>query len=56
MKWREYLIENVWTWAGTAMVLLTLTGSTFYQASLVTLVVVSLHLWLTSQGENSDDT
>ena len=56
MKWREYILENSWTWAGTAMVLLTLTGSTFYQASLVTLIVVSLHLWLTIRGENSDDT
>jgi hypothetical protein len=55
MKWREYLIENVWTWAGTAMVLLTLTGSTLFRASVVTAIVVSLHLWLTSQGENSDN-
>ena len=55
MKWREYLIENVWTWAGTAMVLLTLTGSTLLRASVVTVIVVSLHLWLTSQGENSDN-
>jgi hypothetical protein len=56
MTWREYLIENVWTWAGTVMVLLTLTGSTLLRASVVTAIVVSLHLFLTAQGENSDDT
>lgn len=54
MKWREYVLENAWTWAGTAMVLLTLTGSTLYQATLVTLIVVSLHFYLTLRGENDE--
>ena len=54
MKWREYILENSWTWGGTALVLLTLTGSTLYQATVVTALVVSVHLWLTIRGENDE--
>ena len=54
MKWREYLLENAWTWAGTALVLLTLTGSTLMQAIVVTGAVVLLHLHLSIRGENDE--
>ena len=54
MKWREYVLDNAWTWGGTALVLLTLTGSTLYQASLVTAVVVLVHFYLSIRGENDE--
>ena len=54
MNWREYILENSWTWAGTSMVLLTLTGSTLVQATLVTALVVTVHLALTIRGENDE--
>jgi hypothetical protein len=55
MNWRQYIIENSWTWGGTSLVLLTLTGSTLVQASLITAIVVLVHLALTIQGENGDN-
>jgi hypothetical protein len=54
MNWRDYILDNAWTWGGTVLVLLTLTGSTLYQATLVTALVVSVHLWLSTRGENDE--
>lgn len=55
MKWREYLVENIWVWAGTALVLLTLTGQTLLNAVIVTSLAVLLHLGLsTKEGRNDD--
>lgn len=48
MKWRNYIVENSWTWGGTALVLLTLTGSTLRWALFVTVVVVVVHAALTA--------
>jgi hypothetical protein len=56
MKWRDYLLENVWVWAGTGLVLLTLTGTTLIQAIVLTSLAVLLHLFLASvAGGESDD-
>jgi hypothetical protein len=56
MKWRDYLLENVWVWAGTGLVLLTLTGTTLIQAVVLTSLAVLLHLALTTAtGGESDE-
>lgn len=39
----EYLKENVWVWAGTVLVLLTLSGSTLKNALIVTGVTILAH-------------
>lgn len=44
---KEYITENVWVWAGTALVLLTLSGSTLRTALWVTLVTVGVHAMAT---------
>jgi hypothetical protein len=43
----DYLVDNAWTWAGTGMVLITLSGPTLRQATLITGVVVLVHSILT---------
>jgi hypothetical protein len=43
----DYLLDNSWTWAGTGMVLITLSGPTFKQAALITGVAVLIHSALT---------
>jgi Mn2+/Fe2+ NRAMP family transporter len=47
MNWRKYIVDNSWTWGGTSLVLLTLTGSTLYWAVCITVVVVFIHAILT---------
>jgi hypothetical protein len=39
----DYLIENAWVWAGTGLVLLTLSGSTLNQALWITCLTVLVH-------------
>lgn len=43
----EYLVDNTWTWVGTGLVLITLSGTTFRQALLLTGVGVVIHSVLT---------
>ena len=46
-KFLAYIVDNAWTWAGTGMVLITLSGPTLRQATLITGVVVLIHSILT---------
>jgi hypothetical protein len=46
-KFLAYIVDNAWTWAGTGMVLITLSGPTLRQAALITGVVVLIHSILT---------
>lgn len=55
MKWRDYLLENVWVWAGTALVLLTLTGQTLVNATFVTVLAILLHLSLSTREGATDE-
>jgi hypothetical protein len=43
----DYLADNSWTWAGTGMVLITLSGPTLRQATLITGIAVLVHSILT---------
>jgi len=43
----DYLADNAWTWAGTGMVLITLSGPTLRQATLITGIAVLVHSALT---------
>ena len=38
-----YIMDNTWTWVGTGMVLITLSGPTLRQALLLTGVGIVLH-------------
>jgi len=42
-KLHDYLIENAWVWAGTGLVLLTLSGTTLKQALWITCFTVLIH-------------
>jgi hypothetical protein len=42
-KLHDYLIENAWVWAGTGLVLLTLSGTTLKQALWITCFTVMVH-------------
>ena len=46
-KLLNYLAENTWTWAGTGMVLITLSGPTFRQAVFLIGAAVVLHSVIT---------
>jgi hypothetical protein len=46
-KLLDYLADNSWTWAGTGMVLITLSGPTLRQATLITGIAVLVHSILT---------
>lgn len=46
-KIRNYLTDNTWTWVGTGLVLITLSGTTFRQALLLTGVGIVIHSVLT---------
>ena len=48
----EYVKENAWTWAGAVYLLLTLSGATFVQAALVTLITIVVHGVLTLKGDD----
>lgn len=39
----DLLRDNAWTYAGTALVLITLSGATFRQAALITGVALLIH-------------
>ena len=44
MKPFNYLTENIWVWAGTALVLITLSGKTKSWALGITAIAVVIHL------------
>ena len=51
----DYLVDNAWTWAGTGMVLITLSGPTFRQAAFLTGVAIMVHSIITfSQKDNNE--
>ena len=43
----EYLKDNVWVWAGTALVLLTLSGTTLKRALMIVIASIVIHLLFT---------
>jgi hypothetical protein len=46
-KIKDYFADNTWTWVGTGLVLITLSGSTFKQALLLTGIGIVIHSVLT---------
>jgi hypothetical protein len=50
----DYILDNAWTWAGTGMVLITLSGPTMRQAILITGVVVLIHSALTLTKKDTE--
>lgn len=46
-KIRNYLTDNTWTWVGTGLVLITLSGTTFRQAIMLTGIGIVIHSVLT---------
>ena len=46
-KMKDYFVDNTWTWVGTGLVLITLSGSTFRQALLLTGIGIVIHSILT---------
>lgn len=51
-KIRNYFVDNTWTWIGTGLVLITLSGTTFKQALLLTGVGVVIHSVLTLNSKD----
>ena len=51
---KNYLVENVWVWAGTGLVLLTLSGTTLRQALYITCLTVVVHLFATFLKKGDD--
>jgi hypothetical protein len=50
----DYLADNSWTWAGTGMVLITLSGPTLRQATLITGIAVLVHSALTLSKKDTE--
>ena len=50
----EYLKENVWVWAGTGLVLLTLSGTTLKRALMIVMAAVVVHLLFTLLHSKKD--
>ena len=42
-KIKDYLLDNTWTWVGTGLVLITLSGPTFIKAVTLTAFGVTIH-------------
>ena len=51
-KLLDYLIDNTWTLAGTGLVLITLSGTTFKQAMLLTGIAIVIHSVLTFKSKD----
>lgn len=47
-----YIAENTWTWVGTGLVLITLSGTTFRQAVLLTGIGIVIHSLLTLNAKD----
>jgi len=48
----NYLADNTWTWAGTGLVLITLSGTTFKQALTLTAIAVAIHSVITLSAKD----
>ena len=48
-----YIMENTWTWVGTGMVLITLSGPTLRQALLLTGIGIVLHSFISLTQKDS---
>jgi len=44
---KQYISDNVWVWAGTALVLLTLSGTTLHTALWVSGLTICVHAMAT---------
>jgi hypothetical protein len=51
---KNYLVDNVWVWAGTGLVLLTLSGTTLRQALWITCLTVVVHSLATFLKKGDD--
>jgi hypothetical protein len=51
---KNYLVDNVWVWAGTGLVLLTLSGTTLRQALYITCLTVVVHSFATFLKKGDD--
>lgn len=51
----DYLLENAWVWAGTGLVLLTLSGTTLRQALWITCATVLIHFFATMLKESDPE-
>lgn len=40
----KFIVDNVWVWAGTGLVLITLSGQTRRYGVILTLVTVTIHV------------
>jgi hypothetical protein len=54
-KLLDYLVDNAWTWAGTGMVLITLSGPTFKQAVFLTGVAIMVHSIITFTKKDDNE-
>lgn len=51
----EYLRDNAWVWAGTGLVLLTLSGTTLRQALWITCLTTLIHFLATFLKKGDPD-
>jgi hypothetical protein len=49
-----YIMENTWTWVGTGMVLITLSGPTLRQALFLTGVGVLIHSFISLTQKDTE--
>ena len=54
MKLFNYLSENVWVWAGTGMVLITLSGRTRTLGLWITVIAVTAHIITSFMGDKNE--
>jgi hypothetical protein len=50
----NYIMENTWTWVGTGMVLITLSGPTLRQALMLTGIGIVLHSLISLTQKDSE--
>ncbi len=51
----DYLVDNAWTWAGTGMVLITLSGPTLRQATFLTGAAIMVHSIITFTKKDKNE-
>jgi hypothetical protein len=51
-KIKDYLVDNTWTWVGTGLVLITLSGPTFLKAVTLTAFGVTVHAAMTLRSKD----
>ena len=52
---KQYLRDNAWVWAGTGLVLLTLSGSTLRMALIITVATVVIHSFFSYLASGDDE-